>query len=287
MARKTSASLIIALLVLFGMTGCDNGTVSRTIDLPSDPVRSPIAVISPANVTTPIPLVIVLHGYGSNAFLQALYFSFASFVAEKKFHLVYLNGTTDHSGKRFWNASPSCCDLDHSSPDDVGYISRVIDRLKSSLAVSKVYIGGHSNGGFMAYRMACEQGDKISGVFSLAGMDEKRTCKLKKYRGFRVVHIHGMDDRVISPNGGSFRGLPAYTSLPQTLEIWEKRFGCKGVSVERMDYSLRIPGEDSTLTTETCKDQNRLALIRIIEGSHIPFINSAFRNDVLNLLLHD
>ena len=45
--------------------------------------------------------------------------------------------------------------------DDAGYILNLIDeaRLRFNVAADRVYLFGHSNGGFMAHKMACEHAD--------------------------------------------------------------------------------------------------------------------------------
>jgi len=277
---------ILTLAALLAATGCMQ-TTKTEVTLSTDPDRGVLTVESPLGARNPLPLLVVLHGYGANPFIQSLYFSFGSYVSEKKFHLVYLTGTKDSKGKRFWNASPSCCNLDGSKVDDVQYVSEAIDAIRGKLPVSKVFIAGHSNGGFMALRLACDLGNKIDGIFSLAGADVQRICAPRMYKEFRTVLAHGMKDDVISTKGGSYQGLPRYQGFGMTREIWKSRLGCMPslIDGEKKDYSLGIWGEDSALIREDCGDKNRLVTIRIEEGSHRPWINSSFREDVLTQLL--
>jgi membrane protein implicated in regulation of membrane protease activity len=55
--------------------------------------------------------------------------------------------------------------------DDSTYLHRLLDAVKSAYRVdpTRVYFVGHSNGGFMAYRMACEHATEITAIVSLAG----------------------------------------------------------------------------------------------------------------------
>lgn len=277
---------ILTLAALITAMGCAR-TTKTEITLSTDPERGVLTVESPPESKGPLPLVIVLHGYGANPFLQSLYFSFSSFVNDKKFHLVYLTGTKDTKGKRFWNASPSCCNLNGSKIDDVQYVNQAIDAIRAKITVSKVLVAGHSNGGFMAFRLACDLGGKIDGIFSLAGVDEVRTCVPRAYQGFRAVLAHGTSDDVISDQGGSYRGLPRYEGFSKTREIWKARLGCipSLIDGEKKDYSLGIWGPDSALIHEDCGDRNRLIEVRIEGGSHRPWVNHAFREDILTQLL--
>ena len=64
-----------------------------------------------ADLTEPLPLVVLLHGYSSNAFEADLYFGFSELVDEGGFGLLLPDGTTDATGLQFWNATPECCDI--------------------------------------------------------------------------------------------------------------------------------------------------------------------------------
>ncbi len=272
-----TVSCILALLI----SGC-------TPEAPR-PVAAQVEVLSPRPVegekSEPRPLVVVLHGYKGSPFLESLYFMFSRFVDSKRFHLVYLEGTRDGDGHRFWNASEACCNLDHIPIDDSAYISGVIRGIKSRLPISQVYVLGHSNGAFMAYRLLCDHGDLIDGVVSLGGADASRVGCVAFTKPKKILHIHGTNDQVISDQGGSFHGLPAYPSVSDTLSHWRRKLGCREAVTESKNYSNAILGEDSGLRHFECAGQNHLTQIEILGGSHIPFINDSFRNEVLDLLL--
>ena len=55
--------------------------------------------------------------------------------------------------------------------DDVGYLESVIDAVGNLYPVdrSRVFLTGHSNGGMMTYRFACEHPELIAGAASVAG----------------------------------------------------------------------------------------------------------------------
>jgi pimeloyl-ACP methyl ester carboxylesterase len=80
-------------------------------------------------------------------------------------------GQQDRRGHRFWSATDACCNLDGLAVDDVAYLRAVIRDVSARHAVDprRVFIVGHSNGGFMAHRMACEASDLVAAVVSLAG----------------------------------------------------------------------------------------------------------------------
>jgi polyhydroxybutyrate depolymerase len=103
--------------------------------------------------TTPLPLVLVLHGYGAGGLVQTVYFRLESLVEQKKFLLAAPDGTVDDKGKRFWNAMDSCCDFAGAGVDDVKYLTDLVEEIAARYAVDRkrVYLVGHSNGGAMSF----------------------------------------------------------------------------------------------------------------------------------------
>ncbi|MBL9037642.1 MAG: hypothetical protein JNG84_03905, partial [Archangium sp.] len=70
--------------------------------------------------------------------------------------VVLPDGLVDSLGYRFWNATPACCNLENQAVDDVAYLTSVLDAVEAEVRIdpARVYFTGHSNGGFMSFRMA-------------------------------------------------------------------------------------------------------------------------------------
>ena len=120
---------------------------------------------------TPAPLLIALHGYTAESPYAESYFALGKVADEKGILTVYPSGTKDTNGYLFWNATPACCNFDSSAVDDEAYLNSIIDSVSKDYSVdpARVFIVGHSNGGFMAHRMAWNQSDRIAAIVSLAG----------------------------------------------------------------------------------------------------------------------
>ena len=99
----------------------------------------------------------------------------------------------------FWNADSACCDFEHKNPDDVAYIGGLIDDISRDWPVDKnqVFVLGHSNGGYMAYRMACERADVIAAIGSLAGNASSMPSACTPSQPVGVVHMHGTIDDIV------------------------------------------------------------------------------------------
>jgi polyhydroxybutyrate depolymerase len=230
-------------------------------------------VVPPAHDgTTPLPLVVLLHGYSVSAALQDLYLGLSAVARELGFYLVLPDGTVDSSGNRFWNATDFCCDFDGAAPDDVAYLSALVDEAKSVLPVDagRVYFMGHSNGGFMSYRMACERADVVTAIAALAGTDFVDDMGCVPSEGVSVLHLHGdMDDTI------AYEGTAAYASARATAERWAARAGCDPTMTtagEALDLDGEVPGAETTVTRwETgCDPGLDVELRTIVGGSHIP-----------------
>src|SRR5437588_222627 len=106
----------------------------------------------------PHPLIVLLHGYSGAAGEINAYFGFSALADAKQVLVALPNGTIDDAGRRFWNATDACCNYFNSYVDDVGYLNAVIDDMKKKYNVDahRVFVVGHSNGAFMAHRMACD-----------------------------------------------------------------------------------------------------------------------------------
>jgi polyhydroxybutyrate depolymerase len=147
------------------------------------------------------PLVISLHGFYSTAIFQNAFFNAKKLVTKKGFILVVPYGQKNYLGARFWNASDYCCDFFNQKIDDIKHLKDLISSLKNKYPVGKVFLVGHSNGGFLAHRFACEEDNDISGIVSIsgAGVINPASCNPKK--GVSILQVHGTKDKVIKFDG--------------------------------------------------------------------------------------
>jgi len=194
------------------------------------------------------------------------------------------DGTTDASGKQFWNADPACCDFGHTGVDDVKYIGGLIDDVMDTWPVDKnqVFIVGHSNGGYMAYRMACERADVIAAIAPLAGLAASNPAGCKPSRPVNVLHMHGTADDTV-PFGPDMGAAGAHDSVAQ----WAGHNGCGSelaLSPAGADLDLvnALPGAETHRATQAgCPAGGSLELWTIEGAGHIPVFNSTFLPDLM------
>ncbi len=197
------------------------------------------------------PLVVVLHGYGAAGGAQALYLGLTTAFERRGFLLATPDGTMDASGRRFWNATNACCNFAASPVDDVAYVTAVIDDMSARYRVdpARVYLVGHSNGGFMSHRMACERADRVAGIVSLAGATWADSMRCAPSRPVSVLQVHGVNDTTIQYMGGTVAGgVPAYPSARATVASWARLNRCATTFTEtdtRVDYVSEAPGAET------------------------------------------
>lgn len=280
-----------------GITAMDASLMDSGQSFPSEvylgPDARPAIMHIPADYVgaTALPLVILLHGYSVSADVQESYFRLSTRVDEREFFLLRPQGTSNPEGKPFWNATNACCNFYGSTVDDVGYLKDLIEEAKADYSVDeeRIYFIGHSNGGFMSYRMACEHADLITAIVSLAGSTHLRIDDCGASEGVSVLQIHGDQDTTIPFNGYSM-GSTGYPSAPDTVERWAERAGCNvtlPTEAPAIDFDVGIAGNETDVTeyTTQCTQDLDASLWRIRGGTHIPALSADFPDLVLDWML--
>jgi polyhydroxybutyrate depolymerase len=179
------------------------------------------------------------------------------------------NGLVDSTGRQFWNADPLCCDFESTHVDDVAYIGGLIDDVKAAYPISRVYVIGHSNGGFMAYRMACDRADIVESILVLAGSAASNPNSCQPARSVEVLHVHGTADTDVD------YAQTAMFSVSQ----WEQHDTCgttfhAGAAID-IDADTAGP-ETTTNIADGCPAGIDIELWTIAGAGHIPNFNAAF-----------
>jgi polyhydroxybutyrate depolymerase len=235
---------------------------------------------------TPMPLVILLHGYGASGDLQELLFHFREQAEARGFLYAHPDGTIDKMGKRFWNATDGCCNLYGSTVDDSSYLSNLVTEIEGRYGVDKkrIYFAGHSNGAFMSHRMACEHADTIAAIVALAGSNWIDKTKCNPSAPVAVLQVHGDADDEIPYNGTS-----TIPSAKTSVEDWAGYDGCSltpDTSSPPMDLDDGIAGAETTAAKyeSGCRPNGGAELWTIAGGSHVPGINDTFRTKAIDFL---
>lgn len=285
--RRPALAVALAMTVLAPLAaGAECGD-------PIDLGRGPVEVRLPDrwDGSTPAPLLLLLHGYGSSARLQEAYMRLGPVARKRGLLYAVPDGTRDPSFARFWNATDACCDLYGSGVDDSAYLRELIDAIAAQCPVDpfRIYLLGHSNGGFMAYRMACDHAERIAGIASLAGATWADPAACAPAEPVHVLQLHGTEDGSIDYEGGAIRGV-RYPGARQTAATWAAYAGC-GAEPEALPGRLNLdrltPGRETSRESWAagCDAGGSAELWTLAGSPHIPALRRAFRRGVIGYLL--
>jgi polyhydroxybutyrate depolymerase len=273
--------------------------------LPDDPATTlGLGAGRPADVRVPsdydpnveYPLVVLLHGFGASGGVQNIYFGLSNQVTALGFILVIPDGTPNSNGERFWNATDACCDFEGQAVDDVGYIRGLIEEASANYRVDprRVYMFGHSNGGFMSYRMACDAPDVVTAIASLAGSTYLDPADCASESPVSVLQIHGTADDVILYDGDTSdvgELVTGYPGAPESARRSAERAGCDvdaATAGAELDIDNSLDGAETSVLDYAvgCDRGVDAALWSINGGVHLPVVNrAAFSTAVLEWLL--
>jgi polyhydroxybutyrate depolymerase len=88
----------------------------------------PVSVYVPSSYDgrTPMPLIILLHGYTWTGIRQENWMQFQPLAETRGFLYCYPESATDSIGEPFWNGTDACCDFWSSGSDDAGFLRALI-----------------------------------------------------------------------------------------------------------------------------------------------------------------
>jgi polyhydroxybutyrate depolymerase len=286
--RSCARVCVVAMLALGIFLSCSKPQLQsqRTgvIGGVSRPLRS-VRIPSSYCSAEPSPLLLVLHGYGSTGEAHLSMFDFADFFERDRVIVAAPDGLVDGQGNQFWNAVPSCCDFEKRGSSDVAYLTSVIRDLsaKYTIDTKRIYVAGHSNGGAMALRLACEVPELIAAVSSLSGpfYSDVNACTPRS-RPPAVQLIHGTRDRVVPIGGGRLSVGPSSAPETPAIALVAARFatlnGCDGESAFReagsVDVDARIEGSEGAILRPgpgpgaSASECTRVELVRVTGMGH-------------------
>ena len=140
------------------------------------------------------PAMVVLHGLRSNAVDVAREYGFSDLADRDGVLVAYPEGV-----RRSFNAGLCCGEAVTAGVDDVGFLAAVVADLRARGA-GRVSVVGFSNGGMMAYRLACERPGLVDTVGVFSGTLEIPRCDGR----ITALHLHGADDPVVPYDGEQY-----------------------------------------------------------------------------------
>jgi poly(3-hydroxybutyrate) depolymerase len=193
-------------------TAAPSGTLLRPDPLiPRVPDAARPLVVVPAGPVRDT-LVIALHGYTGGPEQMRQQLDGDAWARELGATVVYPTGLGHRTS---WNAGGCCGSAARSGIDDVGFIARTITRFRDAGA-RQVFLVGYSNGGMLAYRVACERPDLVDAIAVVNGTITVGTCE----GAFEALHLAGELDTAVPIQGADvvpylFTGFRPLVDLPK------------------------------------------------------------------------
>ena len=151
--------------------------------------------------------MVTLHGGFGSAEQAERSYGWNQLADSAKFVVAYPDGVG-----RAWNANGGCCGRPgREGLDDVGFITAAVDDISESVGIdtAQVYATGISNGGMMAYALACN-----TSTFAAIGPDSATQLDpCTAPHPTSVMHIHGTADRLIRYDGEPGYGVARIDGL--------------------------------------------------------------------------
>ncbi len=183
------------------------------------------------SAATATPLLLALHSRTSSFKTIFEDSQILSWAESMNFIVAGLNGSI-YDGISSWNAGTCCTNATTYEENDLLFASTVIDFVSSKYSVDKtrIWAMGHSNGGMMAYRLACDLSNKITAIAVVTGAQTDPTCSPSK--PVSILHIHGNLDPTIPFHGGGKFETP---SIFHSVQDMAYRNLCSGKPKESSD----------------------------------------------------
>lgn len=213
-----------------------------------DDLERSYVLVVPSQKREKYPLVFAFHGGGTNARFMQRFCNLDETAEREGFVLVYPNGTGRTRRGLTWNAGLCCGYAQRHQSDDVGFVDRVIEDVRSQLPIDEraIFATGMSNGGMMSYRLADELSHRFAAIAPVAG--GVATESIAPSQPVSVFHIHGTSDEYVPMMGGrgkrSRPGLIA-PKIQQSIDSWVTANGCNRDPEVRTFDASSYPQRDS------------------------------------------
>lgn len=214
-----------------------------------------------AGTDTPRPLVVLLHGGNGTGTGMARQGDWDRLARAEGFVTVAPDGIG-----RVWNAGTCCGRSVRDDVDDAGFVLAAIAQVAAEHPIdpARVYATGISNGGMMAYRLACEWPGRFAAIAPVAAT---MMWPAGPQAPVSLLHVHGLRDDFIPFEGGLPRRTAQRTppSYPPVRDVVGRFVAVAGGP---LPPEVRTEGEVVTTTWAPGPTGAAVELVTIAEGMH-------------------
>ena len=230
-------------------------------------------LITPSDLTKKSALVIALHGFSGNAKTIERISNLSEYAQKYNFFVIYPNGFgTDKNVLFSWNAKFCCGQAQKTNSDDVLFIKKLIEYMKTHYEIdeTKIIITGMSNGAMMTHRIGIELGEMVAGIVPVAGAIgtvhpyafEHEISK----KPINVIIFHGLKDNFIPYDGvkGITNDPNQFLPVIDQVKYWIKVNQCDKTSMKEILANGQVIKE----TYSSSKTNKKVIYYVLPEGTH-------------------
>jgi polyhydroxybutyrate depolymerase len=216
---------------------------------------------------TPVPVVIDFHPLGSSGSGWKGSTGWAELADQEGFIMIWPDGVGNS-----WNAGRCCRTAMEQDIDDVGFTKAIIAALQAEACIDakRVYATGCSNGGGMAFRVACDAADVVAAVAPVdfdcvtSAVVNEPSCgpECAPSRPISEIQFRGTADTLVPYEGGLREGgTTTFPGAQQTFTSWGEINMCTG-------SPAALPDRPSCEQYPTCSGGVTTTLCTVQNGSH-------------------
>jgi polyhydroxybutyrate depolymerase len=204
--------------------------------------------------TTPMPLVLLFHGYAENARIMLDYSEMGKTADEHSFILVAPNGA---GGPPHWNAMPLL-----NGANDVQFVRDLLAKLDKELCTdpARTFATGFSNGSAMSLRLSCDLPERIRATGHVAEVDAHCIPKAPA-----IIFQGAVDPLVPMIGGGAYfagEGTGVTPPVRSTVKSWAEAQGC-----DAANPTVTKPSAHIELTMfNACQAGNGAVQLYVVDG---------------------
>lgn len=201
----------------------------------NDLERSYLLYIPPGlDSQQPVPVVFAFHGYGEKAIGMQRDSGLNDIADLANYLVVYPKGVNGS-----WNMGEEGPGYAIKQKiDESAFVREILSDLSAIVNIDPkhIYAVGFSQGGQLAYRLACDMSDTLAAIASVSGGMEYDACQPSQ--AVSILHVHGLVDSSVPFSGG---GIMEYSPVENGIDAWLKFDDCTGsAQVETQNEGIRL-----------------------------------------------
>lgn len=260
-----------APIVVLSAVAAVAATIDRVLLTGDGRTRTYHLYVPAALPAGPVPLLVAFHGGTGSGTQFQKQSNFDGLAEANGFIVVFPDGVglgPNADKFRTWNAGYCCGTAAKQSVDDVAFIADLIDLITGEFEIDsdRIFAAGHSNGGIMAYRLACELSDRIVAIGLQAGSLGVDECSPSQ--PVSVLHIHGTADQNHPITGGIGANSISNTDFRSAMfsvTAAAAAMGCESAPATSVD----VANPNLTVSSWTsCQQGAEVQLVAVFGASH-------------------